>query len=736
MPRVPESPGVSVLESGRLQYASMDPTPIDTSFDDRQKEVIKATVRLNTVQQKMRREAIETRASDVANQYYRAVIQRMTGKDGALTKKKADVVQGYNGKSFVEGYMSDFHKLGRDLISTLPDQEIAEAAIRKMSNFDNGFVAMLSSHEGSETRQYQIGVSEDKIAIFQEQTAAGSDPWAAFTEIKKERTRIADINGIDINSKEGKARVLRESQAAMAQPIAKAIEHYVLNNDFNRATDYLRRAAAAGIIDGDTNTKLANEIDKQWTAYRTDQKSEWGASEMVKMWEPSYSVLQSAPEASRGWIQEYEGEIGGAKGVEGLMADFGGAQGALVASCFPSLEAMESARDAAEKAYGDDVTPEKMLEFNEQAKNQYTRVMNRYKTATATYREPNATDAYAWAQRYAKDETPEVRAKIAEGILSRWKLMRAQRDVESAAALTNALNDIKSGNTINLSNHSIPYLSGVQTARYQRIIDKGLRDELNAPSDARMVEDLWNDPSALINMSETDFLLLQADLSASDFAMLEDRRDALNGKPPKGIGTDLVSSAIDMAAANIGFTEQLKEDKTMRAMYESVFYEELSKLNMQRGPGDGKITLEEATAYVQKRMDTVVGGTRRKPLRAYQITAKDIPNPIKRYISVQLGRREEDISDQVYVSSFHRFYANPFTPDIPMAIPQPTRARIENMYVQKTGKKPDAPTVKQIFFDMEMGNMSAVDAAMGKVPTPASGTYSATYSADDEFGDY
>ena len=88
------------------------------------------------------------------------------------------------------------------------------------------------------------------------------------------------------------------------------------------------------------------------------------------------------------------------------------------------------------------------------------------------------------------------------------------------------------------------------------------------------------------------------------------------------------------------------------------------------------------------------------------------------------------------MSSFHRFYANPFTPDIPLAIPQPTRARIENMYVQKTGKKPSAETVKQIFFDMEMGNMSAVDAAMGKVPTPSAGTYSATYPSDDEFGDY
>ena len=736
MPRVPESPGVSVLQEGRLGYANFDPTPIDRGFVRQQKETDEAFARFQKVQKKIRQEAVDTRASDIANQYYRTVTRKMTGKDGALTKKAADVTAGYNGKNYVDGYMSEFRAIGRDLISTVKDPEIVEAAIRKMSNFDNQFTSMLSAHEGQETRNHQMNTANENIAVAQEQAATSTNPNPFYWTIHEQEKFIADLNGIDVNSPNGKAYVRRQAQAKMAQPIANAIEHFVLNNDFPRARDYLRSAAAGGIIDGDTNTKLANEIDKQWTAYRTDQKAEWGASEMVKMWEPSYSVLQSAPEASRGWIQEYEGEIGGAKGVDGLMADFGGAQGALVASCFPSLEAMESARDAAEKAYGDKVTPEKMLEFNEQAKNQYTRVMNRYKTATATFREPNATDAYAWAQRYAKDETPEVRAKIAEGILSRWKLMRAERDVESAAALTNALNDIKSGNTIMLSNHSIPYLSGVQTAKYQRIVDKGLRDELNAPSDARMLEDLWNDPSALINMSETDFLLLQADLSASDFAMLEDRRDALKGKPPKGIGTDLVSSAIDMAAANIGFTEQLKEDKMMRAMYESVFYEELSKLNMQRGPGGGKITLEEATAYVQKRMDTVVGGTRRKPLRAYQITAKDIPNPIKRYISVQLGRREEDISDQVYVSSFHRFYANPFTPDIPLAIPQPTRARIENMYVQKTGKKPSAETVKQIFFDMEMGNMSAVDAAMGKVPTPAAGTYSATYSANDEFGDY
>lgn len=734
MPRVPESPGVSVLESGRLQYASMDPTPIDTSFDDRQKEVIKATVRMNTVQQKMRREAIETRASDVANQYYRAVIQRMTGKDGALTKKKADVVQGYNGKSFVEGYMSDFHKLGRDLISTLPDQEIAEAVIRKMSNFDNGFVAMLSSHEGSETRQYQIGVSEDKIAIFQEQTAAGSDPWAAFTEIKKERTRIADINGIDINSKEGKARVLRESQAAMAQPIAKAIEHYVLNNDFNRATDYLRRAAAAGIIDGDTNTKLADAINKQWTAYRKDQYAERGAAEMVKMWEPSYRIEQSAPEASRGWMSEFESDSG-ARGALALEETFGGAYGALAASCFSTREALGDAWDKAVAKYGDKVTAENLLEFNEQAKNQYTRVKNRYDTMSATYREPNLQDAYAWAQRYAKDETPEVRAQIAEGILSQWKMKRAERDMESAATIQNAIINIDSGNPINRSDYDINYLSGTQRAAYDRLILKGQRDELDAPGNARLLEDLWNNPNRLINMSETDFLLLRADLSRSDWAMLADRRAALNGKPPKGIGTDLVSSAIDMAAANLGITTQLRENKEIRAMYESVFYEELSKLNMQRGPSQGKIPLDEAVQFVQSKMGQVVSGTRRSPVHMYQIEAKDIPEPIKRWIRVTYGKQEGELSDQAMLGYFHRAYINPFTPDVPLAIPQVTRARIEKMYVEKTGRKPDADTVKQIFFNMEMGNQARVNAATGTVPTPAPGTYSATYPADNEIGD-
>ena len=38
MPRVPESPGVSVLQEGRLGYANFEPTPIDRGFVRQQKE--------------------------------------------------------------------------------------------------------------------------------------------------------------------------------------------------------------------------------------------------------------------------------------------------------------------------------------------------------------------------------------------------------------------------------------------------------------------------------------------------------------------------------------------------------------------------------------------------------------------------------------------------------------------------------------------------------------------------
>ena len=167
MPRVPESPGVSVLQDGRLQYANFQPTPVDTSFDENQKQTIKTAQRYATVMEKARKEAVETRASDIANQYYRTVTRKMTGKDGALTKKAADVTAGYNGKNYVDGYMSEFRSIGRDLISTVKDPEIVEAAIRKMSNFDNQFTSMLSAHEWAETRNHQMNTANENIAVAQ-----------------------------------------------------------------------------------------------------------------------------------------------------------------------------------------------------------------------------------------------------------------------------------------------------------------------------------------------------------------------------------------------------------------------------------------------------------------------------------------------------------------------------------------------------------------------------------------
>lgn len=760
MPRVPESPGVSVLEEGRLGYASFDPTPIDTGFVQQQKETNEAFRRHVRVRgemqkqqdaklerlrkedeakrEKMLQEAREARASDAANRYYRSTIRKMTGKGGALTKQAADVVSGYNGKNYVDGYMGEFNKDAQDIASSLDDPETRDMYFRKVAAYDNQFTSMLAGHEGRETIAYAINSANEDTAIALEMAATSTDFTQFAATVERNERRIADLQGIDVNSPGGKAYVRRKKQEKMGYAVAKAAEHFVNNNDFARAKATVVSAVENEIINGDAATKISRAISEQETAHDIDVKGKFVADEISKQWEEADTVLRSATTEAQGWIKDFAGEDGTYSGAEALLYECGTADNMLVAASFATREEFETARDEAEKKYGKNATYMNMLEFNERAKNNYARVKRRYETARETFTMPRDEDILAAVKQAAPYATPEVQMKMMEGAKSHVQMRVAQRDVDNAATLTNLEQWMRSGEPIDRASFDFSGLSGSQRRLADAWISRYERSETNVPND-RLYYELLHNPARLSAMSETDWKLMHAHLSDLQFAELDEIRSRRAGKPPKGISTDMLSTALNFACARIGVSDTLK-DQRKKALLREITFEHLTRINAELAPGGGTITQEQANEYAYQLLNEKVGYDNSwfspKPLRVVDITeAKQLPDEIVRFITTV--RSDPDMSDDAKVNWFHRMYLEPMD-DWPDGAIDPNEVReIVEAYIGDPPKRPvpDKAIIKRIFFAKHLRNNPEVRAIVGdEYPNAGRNTASAAYS--NVGGDY
>lgn len=754
MPQVPKSPGVSVLQEGRYGYANFDPTPIDTSFVRQQKETDEAFRRHMRVRgeiqkqqdaklerlrkeeaekrERERKKAQEARASDAANQYYRSTIRKMTGKGGALTKQAADVVGGYNGKNFVDGYMSVFNKDAADIGSGIEDPETREMYFRKVAAYDNQFTSLLAGHEGKETINYRINTANENIDVALEMASTSSDFAQFFPTVLANERDIADLQGIDVNSLGGKAYVQRKAREKMALSVAESAKHFLLNNDFARANDVVRSAVENGIISGDAATKISNTINEQYSAHNNDVLGQRAAEVVAKQWEDSYIVRNVALEEAKGWIDSCESEDGAYKGAEALLYECGTANNMLVAASFATREEFEAARDENLKKYGKDATYLGMLEFNERAKNNYGRIKHRYDTAKETFRTPQDGDYLAVVKQLAPHATLEDQIKIMQGAKSRVEMMIIQRDMNNVANLTNLEQMMRTGNPIDRASIDLSGLSGSQRRMADKWISRYERGEMNVPND-RLYYELLNDTGKLESMSETDWKLKKAELSDMQFAELDDIRSGRAGKPPKGIGTDMTNTALNLACAQIGVTDVLK-DPRKKALLRSIAYETLTRANAQLGPGGGTITQEQANDILYNTLNQIVGEDSGwfspKPLRVVDITdAKQLSDELQRFIKTV--RSDPDMSGDAMVNWFHRMYWEPTFDWPPGAIDPGEVDEIVRAYRGNPPKRPapDKATIKRIFFAKHLRNNPEVRAIVGDdLPDGARGTASAAYS--------
>lgn len=730
MPRVPQSPGVGVLQEGRLGYLNAQPPEIDRSFVQQQDEAMRAVTRLSATMKKRVDEAIETRASDLANQYYRNIVQRLSADGGALTKQEADVVAGYNGKSFVEGYMSEFRGVGRDILSTVKDPRVVEAALKKMSNFDNHFTSVLANHEGKEARAHRTTVRKDTIGVAVEQIASGADPVANFGVILEQFKQDADDNGRDLSAPETKAWIRRSAQNDAGAAIEQSVASYVFQNDFTRAQDVIRRAGGAGIITPDKTTQLATKVTQAFELYRIDSVGNLVGQQADDRWRPSTMVASSVPKDSLRWAKTASGATTEHDAMEHYMSEYGTAEGAIAALSFSSPERLTEA-EGKMLADGGVQSPARFVDYmTPSEKAAYTTALKKYRTSPEKIRPLNITDALAMVQKQFPEETFEVQYKMATKAVETAGMRELQRETVNASQLTQLFEDADSGVQIDAANYDLSGLYGPRRVMADRFIARVQLGETDVPDD-KLYEELFSNPQRLAAMSETDFLLLRANLSDTQFAEISARRMELQGGIPKEVKPRMIDTALDYCRGQISGWEDAWKDPTKRSVLSSMLYEHISLLSAQVATKDNPLSQDIVNQEAYRFFDQVISvdpgfvSADRKVRRFDVLDAKSIPQAVKRFIEVCQSKREGELSDGAYVMWLNRYMTRPTFSLPEQAIPQVTRERLERNYREATGRTPSANTLKELFFADAFGNTDWLNALQGTVPTAAPGTASA-----------
>ena len=123
MPRVPESPGVTVLPEGAYGMVRYAKPQINDDFlrgGQAATEAMKLSAEAQKQLQKQKAEAQELAATDLANQFFNKGTAMLVGQDGALRTMGANIKDGHRGQPFALGWLNDIDEMGRDLSGGSP----------------------------------------------------------------------------------------------------------------------------------------------------------------------------------------------------------------------------------------------------------------------------------------------------------------------------------------------------------------------------------------------------------------------------------------------------------------------------------------------------------------------------------------------------------------------------------------------------------------------------------------
>lgn len=730
MPAVPDSPGLLTLPTAEGANAVSARAPdVDLSFTKYGQgalEKLRTGSRMIAAHQlEEANKARDARALQVANDYYIRGMEYLVGEKGALLQKETQVTDGVDGKSYTEYHTGGLDKISRELLSGL-DPETRKLAEEKIAGTRRGFIGQLYTHEGAEYRNAEINAVKTAANVAADQVSHGLNLRGGYAQIYDNYLSLAGKNGADIKSPDILYAVKRQAQVAYSKALEARIDTLIAQENPYGAASALQAGLAVGGMDANLLVGMRKKVNDAVEAHVVKTRGEMGAG-MLQAEKTSTALIGKALSPTLDMVNRFTGDSGlpddeehkvqrWQDAINSAITQFGGEGGAMIALSFGSSDSLNKAQEAAEQKYGKDkVSPASLVEFmTPEEKAKLTKARNFYKANYGAATQTTAGEIYAMARRIApKGASEELVQKIAVQIASDMQKAEQMRDVKSSAAVSEAMRRMENGD-MSLVGVDLSALSPTQRSQFERVRHNSVSKF--PVSDTKLFMDLIENPQRLTGMSETDFLLLKADLSPSDWGMLHDRRRSIlgTGGPSNGdLKLDYVRAAVERYATMHRIDITSPEGKQRKAALLQIGIDTMRPLALERGVKnplsqmDYDSSIESALSSIRRTYNGAWFSSstgENRTIAAFK--PSDIHPDVKRALAKCIGAPDDEFNgdDPRILSLYYRYLNDPRSPVPDDAIPTEDRQKIIKDYREAhDGTEPDNFALLHIYMLKKQG---------------------------------
>lgn len=740
MANVPETPNPSVLPQGQYATLGQDTLlkmkPVDTSALDKNLGAMRGIAR---IQAKKEDEMLELQATDLANQYYRRVTRDMTSENGPLNKHQTDVTEGYNGQAFVEGYMMQYGNWRAQLLETVKDPRVVEKAAKRISAFDNQFANMLATHEGKEAVAAANQINKNAISVAVNSLVTGLNIEGDLATIRTNLRQSADRAGWDMRRPDTQRELERQFREYAGKAASDGVNGFLAQDNFLGARQYVARLNAKKALEGNLVVSLRDKIQQAEDLWKVKTYGGIVVSNMADEDKPSRKVA-SVFSGNKVFMANLEGfmkdaglmvplpgtdkYVAGrvyADGMDRLFQETGSVEGAFTMVAMGADRVNEVL--AQMEKDGKEASPGALQEyFTDDERARYNDYMKQFRESDQMTRPKSYADALAMARRLYPNETPEIQRAIAAQAYDSLSTERVVRENENLSTYMNFFQDLQTSGRVDISKYDFSGFTGEQKRKVYKLYSAYQNNltGMKSPGAMRVYNELWNNPGMLAGMSELDFQLLQADLSNTQFAELQNRRTQLiQGGVPGEVKMSQVNQAIEAACAmNAGLRDLFNDSgkKDLQGIIRNHLWNTLNDYVKQTGGKNGvlqetlnKVAIDQVNSLYKHDKNWVRVD---KFLTLGDFANTNVPKKIRRFITTMESLPEGALDDDgTAVAYTLEYMKSPFTGTIPQgAMTLKDRNDIVEAYREASGgREPDEGTVMRIFFLKELGLDNQVD---------------------------
>lgn len=712
MPRVPESPGVTVLPQGDYGTVQYSRPQINMEFTDYGQAAGFAEQGFALKRDKLEKEKLkadEDAATDVVNQWVRRMNESAVGENGWLHEQEADIrsyKDRYNGRGFTEVHMSEGDDLARELVGTLTSPRAREIAIRGISNKRPAFYSRLAAHEGQQLYNMRIRINGERAALGAGSIEAGGDPDAAFRDIQAGVRAIYDIQGRNLGSRATEFAFKKECQRYASQAAVAYAKAAVQNKTFETANAYLNRLFELGALDGDVNDTLRTLLGDAQKAeqnrvraadttsvIRNDRtpsgiifNMEGGIpSDIVDFFKPD-TVPDEWVRASKNPMDPLSRTLQRSVQIEAIkkgVTEYG-TEGFLAAISFKNATAFSDAVKKLPPGWTVDQLKEQMTEDERRT---FDRKLSRFQASQDSTLKPSIAEVLGRVEELYPTVPQEDKLAVAQGVFDSLEKEYAAIDLQNSASASQLVRRMEAGNFsldgIDMSNF---------TVAQRRKAEEGMaRARIGGVSGGSVTRDpekiaaLLADPKRLKNMSATDFFLLRFETSDEDWQTLNYRRaDLAQGglpdiRPNEGVTSRVLANIQrDVPGLDLSGPDGARVKLIMTGLIDDTY------MRLQSESGTGKQSIDENLAVdtITKMLKTQVtaSGLFSSTTKALaSLSASDIPEEAGELIAAAEGVEWDDYDPEQKVGKFAQYRLWPERNRIPVdVLSLPLRAQIRD----------------------------------------------------------